>query len=492
MSGGVFKAAPSGGSYPSIKELNLEPNEEWKLKLRKRIEEGLQLMVEAAKDHHTAELQRGPVSVEERERLLSEHHDAVESIRKLAVRDFQSELERERQQRRWALGQPMLSQWSQAFQGEQDIIARIKEAGSRAEVSTPSDIRPPAPVLKSSVGTQDPPNAKERDEREREQEEERDRTLFSSIKHEIWKPSTPPEGGVRIPIPFVSGRPNDARPTVSSDVRSTIFGTTLEQAGNAAERGQLQRSESEQDLGRITPELDSEEELRKLGGAIRLDLQENKWMTDMHIPRPSPKLAPKIWRPLITPEDDMRLSKLIPGRRDDTTVRSMNSVIRLSPAEEFLKQEKERQKEEFHKREKEIRERAQRREREKRQEEELKKRLELERSVSHPPILWKPPTMELETKRLDRQTQEREALAAMRPQTMVEGMVQTDNLTSEEKGDEIGEEVEEAQNYHWSWPIIEKLKRTFRSKPRYQQFLSLRGSHGQQLLDLLQLVGLFF
>ncbi|KAJ3504293.1 hypothetical protein NLJ89_g8008 [Agrocybe chaxingu] len=91
--------APS--SLPSLRKLDaadFEPDEQWKTQLKKRIEEGLQSMVQEAKDNQDAELKKAPVGVEARMRLAEEYKQAMSNIKQLATDQYQQELDRERNQ----------------------------------------------------------------------------------------------------------------------------------------------------------------------------------------------------------------------------------------------------------------------------------------------------------------------------------------------------------------------------------------------------------
>src|ERR1700733_15917610 len=89
---------------PTYDGSDVEPDSEWKAALRKRIEESLGTMAKGAKDNLEAELKKASVSAEERKRLTVEYSKAMAIIRKLAEEEFQLELQREREERRWGTG----------------------------------------------------------------------------------------------------------------------------------------------------------------------------------------------------------------------------------------------------------------------------------------------------------------------------------------------------------------------------------------------------
>ena len=99
-----------------------EPDDEWKEKLRKQIEEGLVSMVSDAMASMQSKLKQAPVAPEERDRLAKEHHQTMRNIRRLAQEQFESALERERMERRWAAGQTVDRHWEEILVREQQAI----------------------------------------------------------------------------------------------------------------------------------------------------------------------------------------------------------------------------------------------------------------------------------------------------------------------------------------------------------------------------------
>ncbi|KAJ8468671.1 hypothetical protein ONZ45_g17165 [Pleurotus djamor] len=130
------------------REDDVEPSEEWKQKLRQRIEEGLQDMVHDAKSNLEAKTRQvqGPASTSYREHLNAEYVAALSEIRKLAAEQFQAELERERQERRWAVGIALTPGWDEALkQEQQSILDTIQKAGKSDDFIdlSPQSTRPP-------------------------------------------------------------------------------------------------------------------------------------------------------------------------------------------------------------------------------------------------------------------------------------------------------------------------------------------------------------
>ncbi|KAG6906573.1 hypothetical protein DXG01_013112, partial [Tephrocybe rancida] len=120
----------------------LEPDKAWKDALRAKIEDGMATMVEDAKKSLQSELNGGPVSEERREALNQEYQRTMHTLRALAQDTFGVELERERQERRWAAGVDMTPTWNDALvQEQQDIMNRIK--GVQKDSQSPSTTEPP-------------------------------------------------------------------------------------------------------------------------------------------------------------------------------------------------------------------------------------------------------------------------------------------------------------------------------------------------------------
>ncbi|KAG6906101.1 hypothetical protein DXG01_015930 [Tephrocybe rancida] len=119
----------------------LEPDKAWKDALQAKIEDGMATMVEDAKNSLQSELDKGPVSEERREALTQEYQRTMHILRALAQDTFAVELERERQERRWAAGVDMTPTWNDALvQEQQDIMNRIK--GVQKDSQSPSTTEP--------------------------------------------------------------------------------------------------------------------------------------------------------------------------------------------------------------------------------------------------------------------------------------------------------------------------------------------------------------
>ncbi|KAF9455964.1 hypothetical protein BDZ94DRAFT_1276863 [Collybia nuda] len=341
----VTSQAPSTiSSSTKPHELDIEPDEQWKTNLRTRIEEGLKSMVQDAKDNMAAELRRAPVGAEERERLTQEYTDAMTNIRKLAAEAFQTELERERQERRWASGQAMLPQWSQALMEEQqDIMDRIKKSSSNAKLPAPvSDVRPPIIVPKSTPREIPPPMSypipelpaelqkgreekerREREQRERERERERDRD----------RPPLPVHTSRRGSDTHVSEYSQTFRHATYNLLPGGLYNEPLLDNEFTDEPEELLRPPERYRSVSDRPPIHDRAAEAPVSRSIE---RQPRSLSDRHTTHSPPKPIPEVWKPAITPEDDARMSKPFPlGRRGSTaSIRSTGSGgIRPSIAE---------------------------------------------------------------------------------------------------------------------------------------------------------------
>ncbi|KAH7882459.1 hypothetical protein F5I97DRAFT_1961905, partial [Phlebopus sp. FC_14] len=124
---------------------DLEPDEDWKDRLRAEIEDGFRSMYDEARQSLADELAKRVVSAEEREEISKEHVTTIQNIRKLAAEQFNAALERERQERRWAAGEQLDRAWSEGMIKEQQaILDRIeKERKMKATQLPLPQPRPP-------------------------------------------------------------------------------------------------------------------------------------------------------------------------------------------------------------------------------------------------------------------------------------------------------------------------------------------------------------
>ena len=123
----VPEFAPS--STTTSNGVDFEPDNAWKENLRRRVEEGLQSMVADAKENHATELSKAPGTTEALIRLETDYNEAMKTIRGLANEQYNYELDRERNHRRWTAGVPMTPIWTQYFrQEQQNIMNSIKQS----------------------------------------------------------------------------------------------------------------------------------------------------------------------------------------------------------------------------------------------------------------------------------------------------------------------------------------------------------------------------
>jgi hypothetical protein len=106
---------------------DFEPDQRWKADLRLRIEDGLSSMVERAKKDYSAK--RNDPSLDE-STVNHDYNRVMRDIRLIAEEQYQLEVARERQERRWASGQHIDQEWSEAMIREQQaILDNIKREG---------------------------------------------------------------------------------------------------------------------------------------------------------------------------------------------------------------------------------------------------------------------------------------------------------------------------------------------------------------------------
>ena len=109
---------------------NLEPSDEWKATLKRRIEAELAFMVKDAKDQLEESIQCSP---NDRNRLLADHQTIMANICRLAEEQFREELGRERQERRWAAGMSLENNWMESLREEQEVIYQQIKKGPLPE-----------------------------------------------------------------------------------------------------------------------------------------------------------------------------------------------------------------------------------------------------------------------------------------------------------------------------------------------------------------------
>ncbi|KAL4073629.1 hypothetical protein J3A83DRAFT_4047770, partial [Scleroderma citrinum] len=133
---------PVGPANP-ISQADLEPNDEWKDRLRHQIQENLRPMFDEARKQMDDELARAPST--EAERVKTEGEAAIANIRKMAHEHYMSVLQRERQERRSAAGiftEDMMKQ-QQAIWDNIEKEKKQKTAGQTSLPPSPQQTRQP-------------------------------------------------------------------------------------------------------------------------------------------------------------------------------------------------------------------------------------------------------------------------------------------------------------------------------------------------------------
>ncbi|KAF8189312.1 hypothetical protein BJ912DRAFT_823263, partial [Pholiota molesta] len=110
---------PSSPTNPTKPEMDIEPDEEWKKILKSRIQSDLQSMAKEVKEAQLAEMHKSNPGPEDRKRLEDDYKSKIATIKESGNDQYQIELEKERNKRRWAAGEPMLPGWSKYLEEEQ-------------------------------------------------------------------------------------------------------------------------------------------------------------------------------------------------------------------------------------------------------------------------------------------------------------------------------------------------------------------------------------
>ncbi|KAJ8463803.1 hypothetical protein ONZ45_g17455 [Pleurotus djamor] len=133
------KVTRSSVSEPQAKTIQpqsdggIEPDTEWKQSLKKTIEVELRPMVNDAQDNYANKLKSLPANDSViRQKASQEYNATMTTIRGLATEQYQTALERERQERKWASGIELSPEWTEALQKEQQSIM-MKLAAERRQ-----------------------------------------------------------------------------------------------------------------------------------------------------------------------------------------------------------------------------------------------------------------------------------------------------------------------------------------------------------------------
>lgn len=270
---------------PTAPNPNAEPGEEWKVSLRKEIEQSLLPMLTEARQALDQKLEEAPVGAETRDRLAKEHSDTLKNIRRIAEDLFQDQIEQERQQLRWAQGGTIDREWSGGLvrhqQAIMEQIAREKRLGSRTSSSQIPD--------QSRQQSQPTPGESPTSERDGE--------YFSR------DPS-------RNPVPLSPGHVVEDRVTGRPRNASTASG--YEQRYSGERTGDYTRSAI----------VDEPEEMDR---PPRQPYPDGKGSLRRQSTSTASRALPEIWKPSISPEEDAAMSRPSAlGRRG--SISSMHSA----------------------------------------------------------------------------------------------------------------------------------------------------------------------
>lgn len=192
-----------------------EPDDEWKATMLDTITENLNFMVKEAEE----EFQRKTKAVPHNAQQYHEEFKRTEAaIKRLAKEEFQHALSKERMERRWAAGQALPADVSEALRSEQQIILDTIQAqksassgdvnSSQVESSASRSIPPPSDD-RDDISEESDSSDEESDSEEPTSEPSRPsgghprrfiappryvppRSIAPS-PHEIWKPSISPD-----------------------------------------------------------------------------------------------------------------------------------------------------------------------------------------------------------------------------------------------------------------------------------------------------------
>ncbi len=98
---------------------DIEPDDEWKQILKARIQSDLQSMASEVRQQSLADLHKSDAGPDDRKRLAADYKARLTTIKESAVEQYNMELEKERNKRRWMAGEPMHPGWSQSIAEEQ-------------------------------------------------------------------------------------------------------------------------------------------------------------------------------------------------------------------------------------------------------------------------------------------------------------------------------------------------------------------------------------
>ncbi|KAJ3842278.1 hypothetical protein F5878DRAFT_556058 [Lentinula raphanica] len=127
-------SSASAASRAVRREPDYEPDEQWKANLKAQIQLNLASMVQDAETQRNENLLKFP---DDSERVKREYTIALDNIGKMATETYKTELERERQERRWATGHDLPPDLAETMKKEQQaILDQIKSTKSPNPPST--------------------------------------------------------------------------------------------------------------------------------------------------------------------------------------------------------------------------------------------------------------------------------------------------------------------------------------------------------------------
>ncbi|KAF8630991.1 hypothetical protein AX15_002683 [Amanita polypyramis BW_CC] len=128
----------SASPTPANALSDTEPPDEWKRQIKERINTNLQKLYQDADELYKRRL-HDVRSDEERVHLKEDYKLEIGRIRALGAEEYHTQLELERQQRKWAMGQPIDAKWKDALEREhRKIFESYKPSGSGSDSLPPN------------------------------------------------------------------------------------------------------------------------------------------------------------------------------------------------------------------------------------------------------------------------------------------------------------------------------------------------------------------
>lgn len=132
---------PSERDGAFYQDAQFEPDQAWKNDLRRRISQGLQSLVDQARDEHGKRMIQKPSNDYEHatnENIKHTYEVTMTRIRRTAQEQYDTELEHERQLRRLAAGVPLDDGWSEALLREQQGLWNAVRRAPKTQDRAPS------------------------------------------------------------------------------------------------------------------------------------------------------------------------------------------------------------------------------------------------------------------------------------------------------------------------------------------------------------------